>query len=405
MGVRLSCASESEVFVINRVRLGCEVLFDRLPTWFRTKRIGLLANQASVDGNFRHIGALIRVAGGNLCCLFSPQHGFDAEKQANMQESSDGWNDDLKIPIFSLYGAIRQPNSEMLEQIDVLIVDLQDVGSRVYTYGITMGLCLEMAAKAGIKVVILDRPNPIGGVLIEGNLLHEEYRSFVGRYRVPMRHGLTLGEMARLIVQEARLDCDLSVVVMQGWQRSYLFSNTALPWVYPSPNMPTWETALTYPGMVLLEGTNISEGRGTSLPFQLFGAPFLRQSDLLTKLKMHDLEGVVLRPVAFEPVFDKWQGTVCFGFQIHVTDHNRFQPYRLSLAMLQTLYQTHHQEFRWLPPPYEYEAEKPPIDIILGMGGLRQQLEAGVNISELETSWQGDLNMYWEQCRSLLLYE
>jgi uncharacterized protein YbbC (DUF1343 family) len=404
MGVHLWCASESEVFVINRVRIGCEVLFDRLPAWFRTKRIGLLANQASVDGDFRHIGALIRAAGGNLCCLFSPQHGFDAEKQANMQESSDGWNVDLKIPVFSLYGAIRQPTAEMLEQIDVLIVDLQDVGSRVYTYGITMGLCLEMAATVGVKVVILDRPNPIGGVLIEGNLLQDEYRSFVGRYHVPMRHGLTLGELARLIVREARLDCDFSVVVMQGWQRSYLFSNTALPWVYPSPNMPTWETALTYPGMVLLEGTNISEGRGTSLPFQLFGAPFLRQSDLLARMNQYELQGVVLRPVAFEPVFDKWQGTACFGFQIHVTDHNRFQPYRFSLALLQALYHTHHQEFRWLPPPYEYEAEKLPIDIILGNRGLRQQLEAGVDIRELETSWQDDLSKYWEQCRSLLLY-
>ncbi len=321
-----------------------------------------------------------------------------------MHESSDSWSVGLGVPVFSLYGAVRQPTAQMLQEIDVLIVDLQDVGTRVYTYGITMGLCLEMAARVGVQVVVLDRPNPIGGIKIEGNLLDQKYRSFVGRYRIPMRHGLTLGELAHLIVQEAKLDCDLKVISMQGWQRSYLFADTGLPWIYPSPNMPTWETSLLYPGMVLLEGTNISEGRGTSLPFQLFGAPFLRQADLQAKLAGSELDGVVLRPVTFEPVFDKWRETTCYGFQIHITDPKRFHPFRLGLELLQALYQTHPEEFHWLPPPYEYETEKRPIDIIIGRGGLAQQLELGVDIRDLEATWYGELEMYWEHCQRFLLY-
>jgi uncharacterized protein YbbC (DUF1343 family) len=380
------------------------VLFDRLPAWFKEKRIGLLANQASVDSQFNHIGARIKAAGGKLCCLFSPQHGFCAEKQANMRESRDGWSDALGVPIVSLYGAVRQPTAKMLTTIDVLLVDLQDVGVRVYTYGITMGLCLEMAEKVGIPVVVLDRPNPIGGVVVEGNLLEDDHRSFVGRYRVPMRHALTLGELARLIVWERHLDCDLAIIPMAGWQRSCLFPETGLPWVYPSPNIPTWETALVYCGMVLFEGTNVSEGRGTALPFQVFGAPFLKQRDFVSNLSRHDLDGVVLRPVNFEPVFDKWQGTTCSGFQIHITDPSTFRPYRLGLALLQAFHKTHPDDFHWLAPPYEYETERLPIDIILGNGELRGQLEAGEPIGGLEQSWEGQLQKYREQCRGFLLY-
>jgi uncharacterized protein YbbC (DUF1343 family) len=390
---------------IKKVRLGSEVFFESLPSWFSAKRIGLLSNQASVDSSFCHVGDLIQAAGGNLRCLFSPQHGFGAEKQANMHESSDGWSVGLRVPIFSLYGAVRQPTAEMLQEIDVLLVDLQDVGTRVYTYGITMGLCLEMASQVGVQVIVMDRPNPIGGINIEGNLLDQECRSFVGRYRVPMRHGLTMGELARLIVEEARLDCDLRIISMEGWQRSHLFPDTGLPWVYPSPNMPTWETSLLYPGMVLFEGTNISEGRGTSLPFQLFGAPFLRQVDLQAKLAGSRLDGVVLRPVTFEPVFDKWRATTCYGFQIHITDPRRFRPFLLGLVLLQALYRTHPEEFRWLPPPYEYETEKAPIDIIIGKRGIAQILEEGGDIRDLESTWSTDLEMYWEYCQRFFLYE
>ena len=347
---------------------------------------------------------MIQQAGGNLCCLFSPQHGFYAEKQANMRESSNAWSETWRVPIFSLYGKSRQPTAEMLSQIDVLLVDLQDVGTRVYTFGTTVGLCLEAACRLGIKVVILDRPNPIGGKWLEGNLVQAQYRSFVGRYPLPMRHGLTLAEMARFVVGELHLDCDLEVVALEGWSRDALFPDCALPWVFPSPNMPCWETALLYPGMVLLEGTNISEGRGTTLPFQMFGAPFIDQQSLWQCLQRHDLEGAVLRPVCFEPVFDKWQGELCYGFQIHVTDHRRLRPYRLGLSLLQALLQTHPEHFSWLPPPYEYETEKLPIDILIGSRELRELLESGTDISELETGWADELKAYEDRLDTYLLY-
>jgi len=386
------------------IRLGCEVLTDNPPPWLLSRRLGLLSNQASTNHAFEHVSNLIRKAGGNLCCLFSPQHGFDSEKQANMIESSDGWDPAFNIPVFSLYGDVRQPSPEMMEIIDVLLIDLQDVGARVYTYGITMGLCLEAAGRSGTGVVVLDRPNPINGRNLDGNILKDEYRSFVGRYPIPMRHGLTLGELARFIVKKCRLDCDLEVVPIEGWRRRHFFSDTDLPWVFPSPNMPSWETALLYPGMVLLEGTNVSEGRGTTLPFHLFGAPFIDQQALGRFLRQSGIQGVVFRPVTFEPAFDKWQNQACRGFQIHVTDRERLRPFELGLTLLAGLYRLHRDRFQWLPPPYEYEFEKLPIDILIGDGSLREKIERGSDVADLSTDWEGNLRAYREECKSSLLY-
>jgi uncharacterized protein YbbC (DUF1343 family) len=292
----------------------------------------------------------------------------------------------------------------MLQQVDVLLIDLQDVGTRVYTYGTTMGLCLEAAARAGVKTVILDRPNPIGGTLVEGNIVDEKYRSFVGRYALPMRHALTMGELARFIAGDLALDLDLEVVRMTGWERSGFFSDTGLPWVFPSPNMPSWETALLYPGMVLLEGANVSEGRGTTLPFHLFGAPFVDTRQVLDRLKRRNPPGVFFRPLSFEPVFDKWMGEVCHGFQIHILESERVRPYRLGLEILQSLAETHPEHFRWLPPPYEYEWDKLPIDILLGDGELRSKLEEGRDIGELENSWRGGIEAYRDARENCLLY-
>jgi uncharacterized protein YbbC (DUF1343 family) len=387
------------------VQFGCEVLFEEMPPWFSSHRLGLLANQASVDRSFTHTSTLISRHGGNLTCLFSPQHGFYAEKQANMQESADDWDPSLRVPIFSLYGAVREPSEEMLEKIDILLIDVQDVGTRVYTYGTTMGLCMEAAARNGVRVVVLDRPNPISGAQIEGNVLRRDHRSFVGRYPLPMRHGLTMGELARYIVDKCNVDCDLEVIPLRGWRREDYYSDTNRPWIFPSPNIPTWETALLYPGMVLFEGTNISEGRGTALPFQLFGAPFINTWKLLTYLEQADLEGVAFRPVCFEPVFDKWAGQACYGFQIHVTNRKTFRPYRLGLTLLQAVLHTHKDAFAWLPPPYEYEWDKPPIDILLGDGGLRQSLENGHDMNTVEMSWQKELKKYKEGLRDCLLYQ
>lgn len=386
------------------VRLGCEVLEDASPAWLRHARLGLLSNQASVNGSFEHVLGIMQRLGGKVRYLFSPQHGFFAEKQANMQESCDDWHSPLEIPIISLYSNVRQPSLEVLQEIDVLVIDLQDVGTRVYTYTTTMGLCMEAAGKAGVKVVVLDRPNPINGLHIEGNLLNRDYRSFVGWYPVPMRHGLTMGEFARYVAQHCGVTCELEVIPMRGWERGALFPETGLPWVFPSPNMPTWETSLLYPGMVLLEGTNVSEGRGTTLPFLVFGAPFLDQRKLASCLRQYDLEGMLLRPISFVPVFDKWQGQTCHGFQIHVTDVAKFRPYRLGLAIIQGLCHVHEGQFQWLEPPYEYEYEKLPIDIILGDGAVRARLESGVKPAEMEAGWETAIESYRKERTDYLLY-
>ena len=374
------------------------------PPWFRTARLGLLANQASVGESLRNVKDLIREAGGRLACIFSPQHGFYSEKQANMIESANGRDDGLEIPVVSLYAETREPSPEVLEKIDILLVDLQDVGTRVYTYTTTMGLCLEAAARRGIKVVVLDRPNPINGMEIEGNTVNEKFRSFVGRYHVPMRHGLTPGEFARYIQMEENIDCELEVVSMEGWRRNQYFDSLDLNWVFPSPNMPTWDTALLYPGMVLLEGTNVSEGRGTTMPFQLFGAPFLNQKEIRNTLEGSGLQGAVFRPIAFEPAFDKYRGKTCFGFQIHVTDRKRFKPYRMGLSLLQAFCTLHPDRFRWLDPPYEYEWEKRPIDILIGDASVRSRVESGDNLENIESDWQESLDTYREKHAACLLY-
>lgn len=384
---------------------GCEVLLKSPPAWFRSARLGLLANQASVDGNLESVKKSVLSAGGRLSCIFSPQHGFYSEKQANMIESSDAFDQETGCEVVSLYSGVRQPSVGDLKKIDVLLIDLQDVGTRVYTYMATMGLCIEAAALAGTRVVVLDRPNPIGGTEIEGNVLEPAFRSFVGRYQVPMRHGMTAGEFARFVCVEGNIDCDLEVFTMKGWKRSSRFESLGLQWVYPSPNMPGPETALLYPGMVLLEGTNISEGRGTTLPFQLFGAPFLDRERLLDELQGAGLAGVKFRPVTFEPAFDKYRGEPCYGFQIHVTDRKSFRPYRLGLALLEAFCRVHPDRFRWLDPPYEYELEKLPIDILIGSADVRRQVERGQDLDRIEAGWESGLQDFAQKRATCLLYD
>ncbi|MDR3569210.1 MAG: DUF1343 domain-containing protein [Syntrophobacteraceae bacterium] len=383
--------------------LGCDALLQSPPGWFRTARLGLLANQASVNKSFESVKRLIVKTGGNLRCLFSPQHGFYSEKQANMIESADFKDPESGLPVVSLYSSSREPAAGALESIDVLLIDLQDVGTRVYTYTTTIGLCIEACARAGKRVIILDRPNPISGTEIEGNVVEPPFRSFVGRYPVPMRHGLTAGEFGRFVRATENIDCDLEVVAMRGWKRGRYFDQLGIEWVYPSPNMPTLQTALLYPGMVLLEGTNISEGRGTTLPFQLFGAPFLDRKRLLGQLEP-GLEGVAFRPVTFEPAFDKYMGKPCPGFQIHITDRERFKPYRLGLALLRALCVTHPDNFRWLDPPYEYEMEKLPVDILIGSATIRKRVEQGLSIREIESGREQGLQTYRKTREPLLLY-
>ena len=387
------------------IKIGIEQLVSLKPSFLAGKRLGLLCNQASTDRHFTHSRDLILQAfPGQLTCLFSPQHGFFSEKQDNMIESGHITDSVSGLPVFSLYGETRKPLPAMFENFDILLIDLQDVGTRVYTFIWTVVYCLQTAAETGKKVVILDRPNPVGGHIIEGNLLKSSCRSFVGLYEIPMRHGLTMGELAQLCNREMKIGAELEVVKMQGWQRRMFFSDTGFPWVFPLPNMPTPLAGLVYPGQVIWEGTNISEGRGTTLPFELVGAPFIDHQQVLEKISTISLPGCLLRPIVFEPTAGKWAGQRCPGFHVHVTKKEGFLSYRFSLALLQALLDLYPDKFSYKPPPYEYEFEQLPMDMILGDGELRTALADGVDILELEQSWQQELTVFDELRRSVFLY-
>ena len=387
------------------VQTGLEKLVAGPQQWIRDERLGLLCNPASVDRQITHARTLIHQSfPRKLKALYSPQHGFFAEKQDNMIESEDLLDPVLQVPVFSLYGQTRIPSARMFEPIDVLIVDLQDVGTRVYTFIYTLSYCLEAAAKYDIRVLVLDRPNPINGIDIEGNQLASDCKSFVGRFPIPMRHGLTIGELAVLFNDHFNIGCDLEVIPMKGWQRSMLFTDTGLPWVAPSPNLPTLMSAMVYPGQVLWEGTNVSEGRGTTQPFELFGAPYIDVQKITAVLETEKIPGVLFRPVVFQPTSNKWRETPCNGFQIHVTDPLRYRPYKTTLHLLRAIMAQHRGQFEWMPPPYEYEFDRLPIDLIIGDRGIRERLESMEPIDDMEAGWQQDLDHFRTISREIQLY-
>ena len=370
-----------------------------------TGRLGLLYNQASVDSHFRIAPDLINMAfPRSLAALFGPQHGVGGTEQDNMRETGHGTHPRLGIPIYSLYSQTRRPSAEMLADVDTVLIDLQDVGTRVYTFATTVLFMMEACAAAGKKALILDRPNPINGLLVEGNVLDPAYSSFVGPFPIPMRHGLTLGELMTLYNEEYGIKCDLKIVPMVGWNRNEYFEETGLPWVLPSPNMPLVETAVVYPGQVILEGTNLSEGRGTTRPFEIFGAPFLEPDSVREVLDSEALRGAILREVDFKPTFNKWAGELCRGFQIHVTDRNVFRPYRATLAIISALLKLYPGDFNWSDPPYEYVHDKLPIDVILGDDRVRRDLEQGRSILDMEKEWQGELERFIKKRSRFLLY-
>jgi uncharacterized protein YbbC (DUF1343 family) len=389
-----------------RVQTGLERLIAEPQRFIAKARIGLLCNQASVDRRLIHTRLLIdHLMPQQLAALYSPQHGFFAEKQDNMIESDDMLDPILKIPIFSLYGKSRKPDARMFEPIDVLLVDLQDVGTRVYTFIYTLSYCMEAAREHNVKIIILDRPNPIGGVAIEGNCLGADCTSFVGRYPIPMRHGLTIGELAVMFNDYFAIGCQLEVIPMNGWHRRMLFAECGLPWVAPSPNLPTPISALVYPGQVLWEGTNVSEGRGTTQPFELFGAPFIDVARIQSALDDKEIPGVILRPAVFEPTSNKWRQTPCCGFQIHVTAPRRYRPYATTLRLLRAVMLNHPDRFEWKSPPYEYELERMPIDLIIGDRDVRRRLENLEPVAKIEAGWQAELNRFKEISREFHLYK
>lgn len=335
------------------------------------QRLGLLLNQASVDHELKlAVEVVDQRFPGQLKALFSPQHGIWGEQQANMIETDHGIYSPLQLPVYSLYSETRRPSAAMLESIDCMVIDLQDVGTRVYTFIWTMLEILRACEVAGKRVVIFDRPNPLGGEVFEGPILDGDYLSFVGNWPIPMRHGLTMGELARLFVAECNMKVDLHVIPMIGWNRSMLFSDCMRHWVWPSPNMPTLKTTIVYPGQVLLEGVNLSEGRGTTRPFEVVGAPFVDSARWIAELAAFEMPGVRLLPTRFKPTFDKWKGESCQGIDIRVTDAHQLRSFALTVALVATAAKL-FPEFRWLDPPYEYEFTKPPIDILFGSDQLR----------------------------------
>lgn len=376
--------------------------------WKKLKgyRIGLLCNQASVNTDLQKAAlAINNVLPGHIKALFSPQHGYGGEDQDNMVETPHSFDKDLQVPVFSLYSKTREPTQDMLDLIDVLIIDLQDVGTRVYTFSSTMLNCLKACAKANKMVMILDRPNPLGGEVVEGNLLQPELYSFVGPFSVPMRHGLTMGEMALLFNNGLGIGCDLEVIAMKGWKRWMLWKDTGLRWIMPSPNMPYPDTAMIYPGQVLWEGTNVSEGRGTCRPFELFGAPYFDTRKISRVLDREALSGCYLQEFSFKPTFHKWAGKICRGFFIHIIDPASFSPYFTALSLLQAVIKIHPMPFRWKNPPYEYDYERLPIDLLIGNSLVRRELETGnTSIRDLRERWASELALYVDQKKGYHIY-
>ena len=386
-----------------RVQLGCERLL--ASGSLDGKRVGLVCNPASVDSQLRHVADLFaRDPKARLAALLGPQHGFRSDVQDNMIETVHGEDSTRRVPVYSLYSETREPTAQMLADLDVLVIDLQDVGSRIYTFIYTMANCLIAARKHGVKAVVCDRPNPIGGADVEGPMLVRGFESFVGQYPIPMRHGMTIGELAQLFNAEFGIGAELEVVDMHGWTRGMYFDVTGLPWVMPSPNMPTLDTAIVYPGAVLFEGTNVSEGRGTTRPFEITGAPWPVAERFAEQMNALGLGGAFFRPAVFEPTFQKHAKTPCAGCQMHVLDRRAFKPVEAGVALIKAFRDAGPAQFAWRQPPYEYEHTTMPIDILAGSSELREQIEAGMSARDIARSWTTPVDAFRKTRDRYLLY-
>ena len=386
-----------------RVRSGLERLLDR-PEPVRGLRIGLVCNASTITPDLAHGSvALAARRGVRLAALFGPEHGIAADAQ-DLVEVGDSRDRATGLPVYSLYGEKRAPSADMLSGVDAMVFDVQDVGSRYYTFIYTLLHVMEACAKEKKRVVVLDRPNPIGGDLVDGNLLDPAYRSFVGLHPLAVRHGMTLGELALMFRDERALGVDLQVVAMKGWRRGMAYEDTGLPWVLPSPNMPTVDTAFVYPGGCLVEGTNLSEGRGTTRPFELVGAPWLDSAALARDLDRERIPGAGFRATAFTPTFHKHAGVLCHGVQLHVSDRRRFPAFLAYLLLIFHARRQAPERFAWRDPPYEYERVKLPIDILCGTDRIRTAIEAGISPKRLVTGWAKEAAAFRRRRAKHLLY-
>ena len=388
-----------------KVRTGLDRIDDAWPSELRGARVGLLVHPASVNRELKHAIAVCRSSKSfTLSELFGPQHGILGQTQDNMIEWEGFRDPDTGLPVYSLYGRTRKPRKETLERIDVLVVDLQDVGSRYYTFIWTLDLCMEACEESGKAVVVLDRPNPITASITEGPVLRTEFASFVGLKPLPIRHGMTMGEIGSYLRSAYHPKLQYYVVPMEGYARDLWFDECGLPWVMPSPNIPTLDSAIVYPGMCLLEGTELSEGRGTTRPFEIFGAPYVDAERLVRALAELHLPGVAFRPLSFEPTFQKHAGVLCGGAQLHVLDREQMKPYLTGVAVLKVIHDLYPADFAWKDPPYEYEEKLPPIDIIAGTDALRIAIDQGMSLDRMESQWKDERAAFEPIRRASLIY-
>lgn len=390
---------------VQHVHLGLERLLEEGHPALRGARVGLICNQASVDHSYRHAADLIHEHPDiQLRALFGPQHGIRGDVQDNMIETGHSVDRKTGLPVHSLYSETREPTDAMLQDIDVILFDMQDVGCRIYTFVYTLANCMRAARRLGKKVVVCDRPNPINGVSMAGNILEPEYASFVGQFPLPTRHGMTCGELGRMFNEHFQIGCDLEVIPMNGWKREYWHDDTDAPWVLPSPNMPTLDSATVFPGTVHFEGTQVSEGRGTTRPFELIGAPYIDPDQYSDRLNALGMPGVHFRSCVFQPTFQKHGGVSCGGVQIHVLDRNSFEPWFAGIAMAKLVHDMYPNEFRWKVPPYEYVYDKNPFDVISGTAKIREAFEKGIELEAIREWTEKPIEEFKELREAFLLY-
>lgn len=387
--------------------LGLESFLKSEHKKYRNYPLGVVCNQASTNKDYQHISSLLMQKELKLKVVrfFGPQHGIRGEKQDNMVESDDSIDPVTNLPVVSLYGKYREPQAKDVEGLGAFLIDLQDIGTRIYTFMYTMANCMRVAKKFGIKVIVLDRPNPINGVTTEGNVLEPAFASFVGQFPICVRHGMTMGELAMLFNEEFGIGCDLSVVRTTGWKRSLYWDEWRKDWICPSPNIPALQSAILFPGSVLFEGTNVSEGRGTTKPFEWIGAPFVKADPLAASLNKKKLGGVYFRPIFFQPTYQKGKDQVCGGVQIHVTSRKQFNSFKVGIHVLNEIATQFRSGFQWKTPPYEYEFERKPIDLIAGTSRLREAIDAGKSLKDFEEASQAELEQFRKIRKEYLIYK
>lgn len=388
-----------------QIKLGVERLLEAPERILKGAGVGLICNQASVDHGFRHVADLFHEHPQvRLQALFGPQHGIRGDLQDNMIETDHAVDLQTSLPIHSLYSETREPTEEMLADLDALVFDMQDVGCRIYTFAYTMANSMMAAAKFGKRVIVCDRPNPINGEAVAGNVLEPEQASFVGLFPIPTRHGMTLGELALLFNEHFGIGCELEIIKIENWSRNLWYDETDGPWVMPSPNIPTLDSAIVFPGTVHFEGTQISEGRGTTRPFELIGAPYIDAEHYATELNRKDLPGVYFRSCIFRPTFQKHGNASCGGVQIHVLDREAFEPVTTGITMVKVAYEMYSEDFRWKEPPYEYVYDRNPFDVIAGTSKIREAIEAGRSVEDLQSAWRPNLQSFLKVRERYLLY-